>query len=72
MTKAVYENGPFWVCKVQFGSGRFKSKSNGYEVYEDGVTHARCVARIGWDGQRGLERAIAFADKRAAERKGAA
>jgi hypothetical protein len=66
----LYENGPYWVCKAQFDSGRFKPKSNGYEVYETGVTHSKRVAHIGWDGQKGLDHAKAEADKRAAEKKG--
>ena len=68
----IYENGNFWVCKEQFGSGRLKPKSNGYAVYENGITHAKRVAQIGWDGQKGLERAIAEADKRARAKVGAA
>ena len=47
MTKILYENGPFWVCAAEFGSGRFKPKSKGFEVYENGVTHATRRAVIG-------------------------
>jgi len=61
----LYENGNFWVCRKQFGSGRFRPKSEGYEVYENGITHSKRVAIIGYAGEEGLKRAIAEADKRA-------
>jgi hypothetical protein len=54
----LYENGPFWVCRgQQFGKG--------FEVYRAGVTHSVRVAVIGYEGQVGLDRAKAEADKRA-------
>jgi hypothetical protein len=65
MTRILYENGPFWVCAAEFGSGRFKPKSKGFEVYENGVTHSTRRAIIGHEGEAGLKRAIAEADRRA-------
>jgi len=54
----LYMNYPFWVCRNQ-------KHGNGFEVYEEGVTHSKRVAIIGYDGQVGLDRAKAEADKRA-------
>jgi hypothetical protein len=51
----LYVNGPYWVCR----------KGKGFEVYRDGITHATRVATIGFEGQDGLERAKAVADRRA-------
>lgn len=51
----LYQNGPFWVCKAK----------KGYEVYEDGVTHATRRAILGSDGPYWFERAKAEADRRA-------
>lgn len=65
MTQVLYENSPFWVCAAEFGSGRFRPKSKGYEVYENGVTHATRRAIIGSEGPEWFERAKAEADKRA-------
>ncbi len=54
----LYENGPFWVRRgQQFGKG--------FEVYKAGATHSVRVAVIGYEGQVGLERAKAEADRRA-------
>lgn len=61
----LHENGNFWVCREQFGTGRFKPKSEGFAVYENGITHAKRVASIGSAGEEGLRRAIAEADRRA-------
>lgn len=57
MTEAdiLYENGPFWVCRA----GKW------FEVYRAGITHSTRVATIGYEGQRGLDRAKWEADKRA-------
>lgn len=63
MTEVLYENDPFWVRAAEFGSGRFKPKSKGFEVYENGVTHSTRRAAIGWEGEKGLTRAIAEADR---------
>jgi hypothetical protein len=68
----LYENGRFWVRRAQFGSGRFKPKSNGYEVYESGITHSVRRAIIGFEGERGLSRAIAEADRLASGTQGGA
>lgn len=51
----LYQNGNFWVCKSR----------KGYEVYEDGITHATRRAIIGSDGPQWFERAKAEADCRA-------
>lgn len=53
----LYENGPFWVCR----------KGKGFEVYRAGVTHSTRVASVGFEGQKGLDRAKAEADRRATE-----
>jgi hypothetical protein len=63
MTHILYENGPFWVCAAEFGSGRFKPKSKGYEVWESGITHSTRRSIIGFAGDEGLKRAIAEADR---------
>ena len=57
MTKVLYSTGQFWVCKAK----------HGYEVYENGVTHSTRRAIIGWEGEKGLSRAIAEADRRQAK-----
>lgn len=62
----LHQNGNFWVCREEFGSGIFRPKSIGYAVYEDGITHSKRVAQIGWEGNKGFHRAIAECDKRAA------
>jgi hypothetical protein len=54
----LYANGPFWVCRGKSGKG--------FEVYEDGITHAKRIAVIGYEGNVGFDRAKAEADKRAA------
>lgn len=55
----LYENGSFWVSRgQQFGKG--------FEVYEAGITHSVRRAIIGYEGQKGLDRAKAEADRRAA------
>lgn len=66
-SEILYENGPFWVKAAEFGTGRLRPKSKGYEVYKNGVTHAKRVAIIGFAGEKGLARAKAEADKRASE-----
>ena len=50
----LHQAGPYWVCKAK----------HGYEVYKDGVTHATRCAIIGFEGQKGLTRAKAEADRR--------
>lgn len=58
----VYEQGNYFVVAATFGSGRFKPKSHGFQVYEQGITHAKLAATIGYDGQNGLEKAKAWID----------
>ncbi len=55
MSRILYENGKFWVCKAK----------HGYEVYETGITHSVRRAIIGYEGQEGLAKARAEADRRA-------
>lgn len=57
MTKVLYSNGDFWVCKAK----------HGYEVYKNGLTHSTRCAIIGYEGDDGLKRAIAEADRRVKE-----
>ena len=54
-SEILYENGDYWVCKAK----------KGYEVYKSGFTHSTRCAVIGWDGQKGINRAIQEADRRA-------
>lgn len=56
MTPTIYENGCFWVRKAK----------HGYEVYENGATHATSRAIIDYEGETGLAKAIAEADRLAA------
>lgn len=53
----VYENSDHYVLALPNGA---------FEVYRNTSTHAVRVAQIGYKGQKGLLRAIAEADKRAA------
>lgn len=64
----LYQNGPFWICRALFSTGRFKPKSEGYQVFEAGITHSKLRATIGYSGQPGFIRAKEYADKLAAER----
>ncbi len=50
----LYQSGPYWVCR----------KGKGFEVYKDGVTHSVRVASIGFEGEKGLQRAKAECDRR--------
>ncbi len=61
-TKILYENGDFWVCKEQFGTG-----NDGYAVYKNGITCSTRVARIGYRGREGFKKAVKICDKRAAQ-----
>jgi hypothetical protein len=54
----LFEIGDYWVCKA---IGR---KWSGYEVLKNGITHSTVVARIGWNGEKGLQRAIEEATRR--------
>lgn len=61
----LYDNGSYWVRAAEFGTGRLKPKSKGYEVLKSGLTHSTVCARIGYDGARGLKLATEEADRRA-------
>lgn len=65
MELPIYQNGRFWVCCEEYGSGRLRPKTKGYAVYEDGVTCAKRVAQIGYSGTEGFNRAVAECDRRA-------
>lgn len=56
----LFEVGNYWVCRAL--------DYKGYEVYRNGITHSRRVAIIGWDGEKGLERAISEAKRRHEEK----
>lgn len=53
----LFQIGDYWVCKSKAWKG--------YEVMKNGVTHSVRVARIGYEGKTGLERAKIEATKRA-------
>ncbi len=50
----IYETKNFWVLRVK----------SGFEVYKINVTHSTRCAQIGWEGEKGRERAIAECNKR--------
>lgn len=50
----LFEKGPFWICR----------KGKGFEVYKTGVTHSVRVASIGFEGDKGLQRAKAEIERR--------
>lgn len=52
----LFEIGDYWVYESHDWCG--------YVVMKNGQTHAVMVARIGYEGDRGLERAIQEANKR--------
>lgn len=56
----LYEAGNYWVSKAKFAN-----LPKGYVVWETGLTHSRLVARVGFEGHEGLERAKTEANKRA-------
>ena len=53
----LFEIGDHWVCKSETWKG--------YEVMKNGFTHSVRVARIGYEGEKGLEKAKSEAIKRA-------
>ncbi len=53
----LFEIGDYWVCKSETWKG--------YEVMKNGITHSVRVARIGYEGEKGLEKAKEEAIKRA-------
>jgi len=57
----LFEIGDYWIAKAR--------KGDGYEVWRNGVTHSTRCAVIGWNGEKGLERAKEEAIKRNSESK---
>jgi hypothetical protein len=53
----VHERGAHWVLRLPNGH---------YEVYKTGITHSTRCAYIGWEGDKGLQRAIAEVERREA------
>jgi hypothetical protein len=51
----LYENPTHWVARAAKG---------GFEVYRIGITHSTRCATIGYEGDAGLQRAKAEADRR--------
>jgi hypothetical protein len=43
-TDIAYEKGNYWALKVKYG----------FDVYKIGITHSTRVARIGFQGERGV------------------
>jgi hypothetical protein len=56
-SEILYENGNYWVRA---------SEKGGYEVYRVNLTHSVRCAIIGYKGDKGLARAKAECDRRAA------
>lgn len=54
------EIGDYWISTARAAGLNY----SGYAVWENGATSSRLVARIGFDGDMGLERAKAEANKR--------
>ena len=52
----LFEIGDYWVCEAE--------KFKGFEVMKNNITHSVRVARIGYEGEIGLEKAKAEATKR--------
>jgi len=50
-----YEKGPYWVLNVG---------PKGFEVYKIGITHSTRCASIGYEGEKGLDRAILEIERR--------
>lgn len=59
----LYEVGNYWVSKYQVGTGRFKPKTDGFIVWQNGVTCATAKGFIGYSGEIGLTKAKELADK---------
>lgn len=53
----VFESGEYWVRKAP----------TGFEVFKIGATCSTRVARIGWRGELGLEKAKQFIERRAGQ-----
>lgn len=56
----IYSKGKYWVIK---------DVNECYEIYEDGITHAKRVAQIGYNGGVGLVKAHAEIQRRLKEGK---
>lgn len=54
------EIGDYFVLPALFGTGRFKPKSEGLQVWKNGATHATIAAHIGHTGEEGIEQARQF------------
>ena len=50
----VYERGTYWVLRVK----------TGFEVYRNGITHSTRCAQIGFQGEKGRQRAIEEINRR--------
>lgn len=59
----LYENGDFWVSDATFGTGNFKPKTEGFQVWECTITHSKLRGSFGFAGEKGLAMAKAYADK---------
>lgn len=56
----LFEVGDYWVSHAKFANLK-----KGYIVWKNNLTHSKLVARIGFEGNEGLERAKQEAVKRA-------
>lgn len=54
LTDILYELGDYFVTRAK----------KGFQVYKNLVTHSVCIANIGHEGQKGLERAKDEIDRR--------
>lgn len=57
LTDIVYEQGVYWVLRV----------AKGFEVYRNEATHSKRCAQIGYQGQQGLDKAVAEIARRIEE-----
>jgi hypothetical protein len=57
-TQIAYEKADYWVLHLGL---------KGFEVYRNGITHSTRCAVIGYQGEKGLSRAIAEIDRRLAQ-----
>ena len=53
----LHESGGYWVAAAK----------HGFEVYKTGITHSTRCSIIGYEGQKGLGKAIAECERRAKE-----
>ncbi len=54
--KILFERDPYWVCAA--------TSFKGFEVWRCGATHSVRVARIGYEGEVGMEKAKAEIQRR--------